>query len=131
MIELLCSAYVHLKSRAGIRMFADAVVTDDAMWCVPAGPGRGGAKPVSVLSRRFPVEVHDVALERLPESTGYLDDLTGTSLGQTVVPELTEMHPTATGGVGAIDDSPPLFAMPHPHRANRPHTTTVALNSST
>jgi hypothetical protein len=68
------------------------------------------------LARRFPVEVHGLALEYLAVSAGHFDDFTGAGLWDAVVPEMAEMHPTAAWSVGGIDDSPPLLAMPHPHR---------------
>ncbi len=97
-------------------MFTSLVVTDDAMRCLPsAWPRGGGAEIVSVLTRRLPVEIHGVTLEHLAESAGYLDDFTGPSLGNVIVPKMTEVQPAAAWSVGGIDNSPPLLAMPLAH----------------
>jgi hypothetical protein len=101
-------------------MFTRLVVTDYPMRCLPsAGPRRGGAEGITILASversTFPVEVHGLALERFTESAGYLDDFIGAGLWD-VVPEMTEVHPAAAWSVRRIDDSPPLLAMPHPHR---------------
>ena len=98
-------------------MFTGPVMTDYPMRRLPsARPRGGGAEVVSVLARRFPIEVHGLALEYLAVSAGHFDDFTGAGLRDAVVPEMAEMHPTAAWSVGGIDDSPPLLAMPHPHR---------------
>lgn len=98
-------------------MFTGPVVTAYPMRRLPsARPRMGGAEGVSVLARRFPVEVHGLALEQLAVSAGHFEDFAEAGLRDAVVPEMAEMNPTAAWSVGGIDDSPPLLTMPIPHR---------------
>jgi hypothetical protein len=98
-------------------MFTGPVVTDYPMRRLPSErPRVGGAEFVSVLAWRFPVEVHGLAFEYLAVSAGHFDDFAEAGIRDAVVPEMAEMHPTATWSVGGIDDSPPLLTMPIPHR---------------
>lgn len=100
-------------------MFTSSVTADCAMWCLPSAGSRcGGPESVPVLVGVYPVEIHGLALEHLTKSAGYLDDFSGISLRDVVVPEVTEMHPAAARSVGGVNYSPTLLAMP---LSNCPH----------
>lgn len=101
------------------------------MWCLPpARPHGDGDKGVTVLaprvSSRLPVEIHRLALEHVTETTGDLHDFARSRFGAHFVKEVTEVDPATPRGGGTIDDTPPLLAMPLPHRSYRLHISTLA-----